>query len=253
MFAAAAFFSVGPCAKAQGTVVTQTAPQSLPQPAPSPQTILIDPARGGSEDGARVAEHAVEKDVTLGLAEKIGSLLRARGFNVVFTRESDVSVSNEERAATANTSNAIACVLLHATGSGSGVHLWTSALNPQPMPEALAWDTAQAPFVPASQKLAEELRDALSRSHLTVSAGRTWVRPLDNMLCPAVAIEVAPEKDGTTPDDSSYQSHIAEALAGAMLFWRGHVPPRPQPPAPSPALSPAPSASGTAASNGGRP
>lgn len=222
---------------------------ALASTARAQQTVLLDPARGGDEAGASIADHATEKIVTLNLAERIAPLLRARGFNVVLTREADVNVSNDARAALANGSNAIACVVLHATGSGTGVHLWTSALKPGSMPAAVPWNAAQAPYVSASQQLAEQLRDAFSRSKLTVSAGQTWVRPLDNMMCPAVAIEVAPEADGTAADDVHYQTHLAEALAGALLFWRGHVPALPQPVAPPAQPSPSPQPSGQPAPN----
>ena len=45
------------------------------------------------------------------------------------------------------------------------------------------------------------------------------------MICPAVVIEVAPQKsaDGsaiTNPDDATVQAHVAEALAAAMVEWR---------------------------------
>jgi hypothetical protein len=45
------------------------------------------------------------------------------------------------------------------------------------------------------------------------------------MTCPAVAIEIAPERapDGKVtaePDDPDYQARIAATLAAAVLEWR---------------------------------
>jgi N-acetylmuramoyl-L-alanine amidase len=48
------------------------------------------------------------------------------------------------------------------------------------------------------------------------------------MTCPAVAIEVAPERaaDRTINaglDDPAYQTGVAEALAAALLEWKSEV------------------------------
>ncbi len=187
-------------------------------------TILLDPARGGTEDGARIEEHTVEKQVTLDLANRLRSLLNARDFNVVLTRESDMTVTNDARAALANQARPVACLLLHATAAGKGLHLFTSSL-PQVAPQTLAvpWDEAQAPFAERSKRLDSELATAFGRSKIPVSSGHTWIRPLDNMQCPALAIEIAPSGKGETAANREYQTRIADAIAGAMLFWRGHT------------------------------
>ena len=203
-------------------------------------TVVIDAARGGSEYGARIDGHTYEKQVTLDLANRLRSLLSARDFNVVLTRDSDTLVTNEQRAAVANQNRPVACLLLHATSAGTGVHLWTSSLNAMPVGStAVLWDEAQAPFVQRSQRLASEFAAALTRSKIAVSSGHTWIRPLDNMECPAIALEVGPEDSDTYSSDRTYQSHLADAIASQMLFWRGHTdvvqsilnpPPPPAPP-----------------------
>jgi N-acetylmuramoyl-L-alanine amidase len=204
--------------------------------------VLLDPARGGTEGGARVADGVEEKQVTLRLASRIGFLLKARGFNVEMTRDSDTDVSSEARAGLANTTHPIACVLLHAAGSGSGVHLYTTALhqnNADPAKPVL-WDEAQAAYADHSHMLADELLTAFTRSKIPVSSGQTWIRPLDNMQCPVVAIEMSPMKDGTTADDSTYQNRVADVIAGAMIFWRGRMQQMvPQPATPPAATAPA--------------
>ena len=187
-------------------------------------TVVIDAARGGNEYGARIDEHTFEKQVTLDLANRLRSLLTARDFNVVLTRESDTLVTNEQRAAVANQNKPIACLLLHATSAGTGLHLWTSSQTAMPVGStAVLWDQAQAPFVQRSQRLASEFSAAFSRSKIAVSSGHTWIRPLDNMQCPALALEIAPQDSDTPSSDRTYQAHIADAIAGQLLFWRGHA------------------------------
>ncbi len=206
-------------------------------------TVVIDAARGGNEYGARIDEHTYEKQVTLDIANRLRSLLTARDFNVVLTRENDTLLTNEQRAAIANQNKPIACLLLHATGAGTGLHLWTSSLPAMPVGStAVLWDEAQAPFVQRSQRLASEFAAAFVRSKIAVSSGHTWIRPLDNMQCPAVALEIAPEDGDTPASDRTYQAHLADAIASQMVFWRGHAdlvdsilnpPPPPTPPKPA--------------------
>ncbi len=102
---------------------------------------MLDPAHGGTDSGARIGDTTLEKNVTLALAFRLRSLLTARGFTVVLTRDSDTatepnSPSNpltlDDRAGIANHARGAACLLLHATGRGTGVHLYTSELEPIP-------------------------------------------------------------------------------------------------------------------------
>jgi N-acetylmuramoyl-L-alanine amidase len=144
----------------------------------------------------------------------------------------------------ANTTHPIACILLHATPVGSGVHLFSTSLaqgNADPGAPVL-WNAAQSPFADRSHALTDGLRTAFGRSRIPVSAGQTWMRPLDNMQCPAVAVEISPEPDGgPAADDAGYQSRVASVIAGAMIFWRGKyaaMTPQPTPP-PAPAVQPA--------------
>ncbi len=211
---------------------------------PQQAAVLLDAAQGGSQTGARIADRIEEKQVTLQAAERLGSLLRARGFTVAMTREGDVDVTNDGRAALANATHPIACILLHATSAGRGVHLYTTALHQQNIGtgSAVRWDEAQAAYAERSRVLGEDLKSAFQRSRIAASTGQTWMRPLDNMQCPAVAVEIAPMKDGTGADDTTYQGQIASAVANTLLLWRGKVqslaPPE-SAPAPAPVAKPA--------------
>ena len=209
--------------------------------------VLLDPARGGSQPGAHIADGIDETEVTLNLAQRLASLLRARGFAVELTREADVDVSNDARAALANTTHPVACILLHATPAGAGVHLFTTAQRQSDTAAGspIRWNQAQAAYAERSRTLRDDLKVAFPRSKINATGGQTWMRPLDNMQCPAVAVEVAPRKDGgDTAGDTSYQAQIASAIANTLLLWRGKLqatlPPEPAlvPPQPKPAVKP---------------
>lgn len=201
-------------------------PAAQTPPAPATRfVVVLDAAHGGNDSGGRLSNGQPEKAFTLALSVRLRSLLAARGIQVVTTRESDVAVDLNRRAEIANHANAQACLSLHASESGSGVHLFASSLAPaQPMRFA-AWKTAQAAWIPRSMALTGVLNSALLHAGMNVTLGRTTLLAVDSMTCPAVAIEIAPERgSGQTVkaglDDPGYQARVAEALAAALVEWR---------------------------------
>ena len=199
------------------------------QPAPAgPQArfvVVLDAAHGGDDTGGRLANNQLEKSFTLALSVRLRSLLAARGIQVVTTRESDAAVEPGKRAEITNHAAAQACLSLHASESGSGVHLFTSSLAPAEPVRFSAWKTAQAAWVTRSLALAGVLNSALLHAGMSVTLGRTTLPAVDSMTCPAVAVEIAPERSAdhkTTAglDDPEYQVRVATALAAALVQWR---------------------------------
>ncbi len=206
------------------------AAQAPPAPAaPTPRfVVVIDAAHGGDDAGGRLNGEP-EKDFTLALSVRLRSLLAARGIQVVTTRESDSAIDPNRRAEIANHANAQACLILHASESGYGAHLFVSSLTPAQPVRFPAWKTAQAAWVTRSLALAGTLNSALLHAGLTVSLARTALPAVDSMTCPAVAVEIAPEsaqprdsgqQANGSLDDPGYQARVAEALAAALLQWR---------------------------------
>jgi N-acetylmuramoyl-L-alanine amidase len=187
--------------------------------------VVLDAAHGGDDSGGKLSDNQPEKAFTLALSVRLRSLLTARGIQVITTRESDTNVDLARRVEIANHANAQACLSLHASETGSGVHLFVSSLPPGPPMRFTAWRTAQSAWVTRSLALAGLLNSALVHTGLTVTLGRTALPAVDSMTCPAIAIEVAPERDSANAatsqlDDPAYQARIAEALAAALLQWR---------------------------------
>jgi len=233
---------------------SQSQAQSQPANAMNHALIVLDPAHGGPDAGARLGDQLVEKDVTLAFALRLRVALQTAGFTVLTLRDSDHAslFSTDQRAEIANRSHAVACLVLHATAAGSGIHVYTSALQPPDtpdMPVGLAtgahpapfapvpWDRAQAPAVRQSLRLQSDIAAAIGVANLPLVVGRASVRPLDNLTCPAVAVELAPlvaDGQDTLPvTDAGYQQHVANALTRALLSWRGHADPAlPLPPRP---------------------
>jgi N-acetylmuramoyl-L-alanine amidase len=200
---------------------------------PAPRTlILLDPAHGGPDPGAHLPNNVLEKDVTLAFAARLRALLAASGFTVISTHETDPAVpfTTDQRAEIGNHAHPTACLVLHATASGTGIHVVTSALAPDTYesPHAtIPWNTAQSASIPQSLNLANDIGLALEHAKLPVILSRASLRPLDNLTCPAVAIEIAPLTAGgseTSPvTDAAYQQNIAKAIAAAIGSWRTHA------------------------------
>jgi N-acetylmuramoyl-L-alanine amidase len=106
--------------------------------------------------------------------------------------------------------------------------------------------------------LANQLGASLQKASILPTLGHASARPLDNLTCPAVAIEIAPlpaaEGGDITPiTNPTYQQHIAQAIVTALIAFRNAnapantpVTPAPKPtppsapkPAPAPDLNPA--------------
>jgi len=197
--------------------------QAPPTPA-SRFVVVLDPAHGGDDSGAHLNTQ-FEKAYTLAFSDRLRSLLSARGFSVVTTRESDTTVDPVRRAEIANHAGAQACLSLHASESGSGIHLFVSSLAPIAPATFLPWKTAQAAWVTRSLSLAGVVNSALTHAGMTITLGRTGLPAIDSMTCPAVVIEIAPQRSSDSSksaglDDPDYQARIATALAAAMVEWR---------------------------------
>ncbi len=215
---------------------TSTAPApgqrpTIPATPATPRTIIfLDPAHGGPDPGAHLPNNLLEKDVTLAFAARLRALLSTSGFTVISTHETDPAVPfpTDQRAEIGNHAHPTACLILHATASGTGIHIVTSALpapNGFEEPHAtIPWNSAQAASIPQSLSLANDIGLALQNAKLPVILSRASLRPLDNLTCPAVAIEIAPLDPATTPvTDAAYQQNIAKAIAAAIGSWRSRA------------------------------
>src|SRR5580658_2297135 len=185
--------------------------QAPPASAPATKFVVaLDAAHGGDDLGARLGNQS-EKDLTLALSVKLRSLLMARGIAVVTTRESGADVDADRRTDIANRANAAACLNLHAalvnSKNGPAVHLFTSFLPSATDVRFVPWKTAQSAWIERSTALAGVLNSALTQAGITVTLGQTALPAIDSMACPAVAVEIAPQRqtvaqDGASADDT---------------------------------------------------
>jgi len=212
------------------TLASAQSPSNAPPPAPpavvraAPRfAVVIDAAHGGADSGARLSDHLLEKDLVLTLSVRLRSMLSAHGIYVVTTRESDGAIPALNRAEAANHVGAAACITLHATTSGSGIHLFTASLTPIPMTRFLPWETAQGAYAEQSLRLSSEVDSAMTHAEIPVTLGRTALQPLDSFTCPAVVVEISTLSGTahvTALSDPGYQDRIVAALAAAVEQWQ---------------------------------
>ena len=107
--------SVPPGDRAAPSEAPQAAPQRLARAVlPLPiRRIVLDPGHGGAQTGALADSGASEKEITLDLALRLRRLLQDTSFEVLLTREADVTMSLEQRVAFANARRADVFVSIH--------------------------------------------------------------------------------------------------------------------------------------------
>ena len=167
--------------------------------------VVLDAAHGGDDTGGRLANGDTEKNFTLALQRAAALAADGAGHPGGDQRESDAGIDPNHRAEIANHANAQACLSLHASESGSGTHLFAliaSAAprqNPAARPLCRLEDRAGG-LGYALLALAGVLNSALQHAGMTVTLGRAALPGVDSMACPAVAVEIAPERNAGPAD-----------------------------------------------------
>ncbi|UCF69268.1 MAG: N-acetylmuramoyl-L-alanine amidase [Acidobacteriota bacterium] len=236
----------------QATVVPQTTASRR-----AVRRVVLDPGHGGAEDGAIGPSHLKEKDVVLDVARRLASLLRLEGFDVQLTRDEDIELSLDDRAAAANRWQADLFVSLHANASAyrgaRGAETYFLSLeatddeartlaalennaaaaagaNPDPMRgddelPLILWDMAQREYLQESSRLAETIQRRLN-DHLGLrnrGVRQAPFRVLVGATCPAVLVELGFMTHGEEEarlSDGRYREGLAEALRDAIRTFR---------------------------------
>ena len=199
----------------------QPAPTQNPTPPAAPvhpgPVIVINPAHGGTDQGARAENGLVEKNVVLIFARMLRSEFERQGFRVVMTRNDDSNPSYEDRAAVANAYRDAVFISLHVSSTGqlgatrtysyqfsspvaaqsaatdaAGAAVAVSAA-PAPSNRLLVWEEAQRPYADTSHRLADALQAALAQKFAGSpgTSAQFAVRELRSVAAPAIAVEVS--------------------------------------------------------------
>ena len=157
---AAAVAAQAPAPPAQGSAQPAVLPSTpASRPAEPVSMVVIDPAHGGADSGARGAAGILEKDVTLHFALLLRDQLQRQGFRAVLTRYGSESPTYDDRAAAANSYRGAVYISLHAASTGpvETARCYFDSLPPAAGDAAPAtipvWERAQEPYIEASRRL----------------------------------------------------------------------------------------------------
>ena len=204
---------------------TQAAPgtASAPQVPPPPQRpglniVVLDPAHGGTDLGARGTGGMRESDIVLEFAAQLRTALEAQGFQVIQTRQGNANPSFDDRSAMANAQRGAIFVTLHIASTGVMGTVRVYVMNDLPLAadstSLIPWDRAQVPFLSLSRKLGDFVQGILAQRFKgsPASAQTASVRQLRTTAAPAIAVEVS----SVTVEDRAELDHMAPGIADAV-------------------------------------
>src|SRR5260370_25119171 len=129
--------------------------------------VVLDPAHGGTDPGARGTGGMRESEIVLDFAIQVRRALELQGFQVVQTRQGNENPSFDDRSATANAQRGAVFVTLHISSTGlpgtARVYV-NSDLPPVANSNGLIpWDRAQAPFLGLSRTFGDLVQGYLTQ------------------------------------------------------------------------------------------
>jgi N-acetylmuramoyl-L-alanine amidase len=230
---------------------------TLPPPRPPGlHTVVIDPGHGGAETGAIGPAGTMEKELTLALARSLAARLRSElGLEVVLTRDDDVVVDLDARAALANQHKADLFLSIHLnstvrgrargaetyflslqatddraavlashenlTGEGEAAAPGTEHFDLQ----LLLWDLAQSRHLASSQRFATLVQEELNRALELPDRGvkQAPFRVLMGAAMPAVLVELgflSNRDEEQRLRDPAYREQLVGTLVRAVARFR---------------------------------
>jgi N-acetylmuramoyl-L-alanine amidase len=216
-----------PPAPAPAAAAPQTA---VPAQRTGPNIVVLDPAHGGTDLGARGTGGVRESEIVLEFATQVRTALESHGFQVVQTRQGNENPSFDDRSAIANAQRGAVFVTLHIGSTGLPGTVRVYIMSDLPASDdatgLIPWDRAQAPFLPLSRKLGDLVQGFLSQrfkgSSGAAQAGA--VRQLRTTAAPSIAVEVSSVSVEDRGELDRMAPGVADAIAqGATAFRPSYV------------------------------
>ena len=210
---------------ASAATAQQSGTQAPAPSAPASQTaasglsvVVLDPAHGGTDLGARGTGGIQESEITLEFAAQVRRALEQQGLQVVVTRQGNDNPSFDDRSAIANAQRGAVFITLHiaSTGIPGTVRVYVNSDLP-PMATAdgfIPWDFAQAPFLGLSRKLGDAVQARLTQQFKGSpdTAQTAAIRQLRTTAAPAIAVEVS----SVVVNNRAELDHMAPAVGDAI-------------------------------------
>jgi N-acetylmuramoyl-L-alanine amidase len=175
-----------------------------------PYRIVVDPGHGGKDPGTISRVGLMEKTITLPVAKELARLLREDGFDVVMTRQTDVFIELDERAAIANRFSADLFVSIHADAC------------PDPFMRGFTVYTCRDPST-GSRGAAAAVAGALQGTDIEgLGMRQANYRVLVLTQCPAILVELGYLSNGLDAEmlaDRAVQARLARAIADGIAAY----------------------------------
>lgn len=191
--------------------------------------IIIDAGHGGIDSGAIGIDNVLEKDINLSIALNLRDLLKASGFNVKMTRESDISIHNDDSATirgkkVSDLNNRLKMINADSNNLLISIH--------QNKFEDSKYKGAQV-FYSKNNSLSKELAQSIRSSFkaLLQKDNNREIKPspsgvfiLNKSQVPSVIIEcgfLSNQEDVSNLNNESYQKKVAFSIyCGFIDYWR---------------------------------
>jgi N-acetylmuramoyl-L-alanine amidase len=216
------------------TPTSPTQPGAEQQPLPPQKSlalVVLDPAHGGADTGARGLSGLAESELVLNYARLARISLEAQGMRVILTRQANEDPSFDDRSRLANAQRGAVFITLHvsSTGQPGTVRVYSQSQLALPQNTAsaprgglLPWDRAQFKFIDQSRRLAELIQIQMAQrfhgsSEIPFEAP---VRQLRTIGAPAVAIEISSVSVSSRGVLDQMGSGVADGIARAVVAFR---------------------------------
>jgi N-acetylmuramoyl-L-alanine amidase len=209
---------------------TAPAGQSGPPGAQTQQgglnVVVLDPAHGGTDPGARGTGGIQESEIVLQFAAEVRRALEQQGFQVVQTRQGNDNPSFDDRSAIANAQRGAVFISLHiaSTGLPGTVRVYVNSDLPAVTTTNgfIPWDRAQAPFLGLSRKFGDLVQGMLTqRFKGSPDVAQTGtIRQLRTTAAPAIAVEVSSVVVNDRADLDHMAPGVADAIARGVVAFK---------------------------------
>jgi N-acetylmuramoyl-L-alanine amidase len=215
-----------------GVAGSAVSPFGVPAQQAGLNVVVLDPAHGGTDPGARGTGGIRESEIVLDFALQVRRALELQGFQVVQTRQGNENPSFDDRSATANAQRGAVLVTLHisSTGLPGTARVYVNSDLPAVADSngMIPWDRAQVPFLGLSRTFGDFVQGFLAQRFKgsPETSQTASVRQLRTTAAPAIAVEISSVTVDNRADLDRMAPGVADAIArGAAAFRPSYIVP----------------------------
>ncbi len=192
------------------------------------KTVIIDAGHGGFDGGAVAEDGTPEKDINLQIAKSLRDFLELYNFNVVMTRESDVSTASDDAKGNKKTSDLYNRLKL--MGEYENAIFVSIHLNKFTSTAVSGAQTFYSQKTENSERLALSVHSSIinmlqPENERQIKKGTSSIYLLKNALCPAIIVEcgfLSNKAELQKLKDENYQRMMAFCIfCGIMDYSNG--------------------------------